>query len=254
VRENIVIKTVGIIGSGNIGSAVARLAVAAGLEVVLSNSRGPESLAGLVTDLGDLARATTPAEAARAGDVVVTAIPLGAYTALPAADLAEKTVIDTMVYYPERDGHLAELDSGALTSSALIQRHLTGSHVVKTFNNVDFLRLFTLARPLGATDRSALPLAGDDAAAKTRVSALVDALGYDPVDIGTLAESWRCAPGTPLHVHPYLPARPPGQMTQEKSYRWFMEATGTPVPAAQVKHLADTAVRVPAGEARATLG
>ncbi|NEB00528.1 NAD(P)-binding domain-containing protein [Streptomyces sp. SID13726] len=233
-------QTLGIIGGGMIGGAVARLAVAAGLDVVVSNSRGPETLTGLVADLGDRARAATPAEAARAGDLVVVAVPLKAYGHLPAADLVGKTVIDAMNYYPDRDGDLAELDAGELTSSALVQRHLTGARVVKAFNNIDFHRLFTSARPAGAPDRSALPVAGDDPAAKAEATALLDALGYDAVDIGTLADSRRSQPGTPVYVQPYMGERPEG-LSREEAGRWFYETPGVPVPAARVKELIDTA-------------
>ncbi|WP_345432591.1 NADPH-dependent F420 reductase [Actinoallomurus vinaceus] len=244
--------TLGLIGSGMIGSALARLAVAAGLDVVLSNSRGPETLADLVTDLGEHARAATPAEAAAAGDLVVATVPLNAYDRLPAAALAGKTVIDTMNYYPERDGRIAELDAGTLTSSALVQRHLADSHVVKAFNNIDFRRLFTGARPAGASDRSALPIAGDDAAAKAHVARLLDALGYDAVDIGVLADSWRSEPGTPVYVTPYMAERPAG-MSREEAQRWFFETPGVPVPADRVGELTDTAVRGPAGGSRAAI-
>ena len=229
-------KTLGLIGSGNIGSAVARLAVAAGLDVVLSNSRGPETLADLVAELGEHARAATPAEAARAGDLVVATVPLKAYHHLPVAALAGKIVIDTMNYYPEH-AQIAELETTDLTSSALVQRHLADAHVVKAFNNIDFRRLFTLARPAGAVDRSALPIAGDDKAAKTQVAQLLDTLGYDTVDIGALADSWRSQPGTPVYVQPYLAARPAEEMSQEDAYRWFLETPGVAVPASRVKDL-----------------
>jgi predicted dinucleotide-binding enzyme len=219
---------------------LARLAVAAGLDVVLSNSRGPETLAELVSELGDHVRAATPAEAAQAGNLVVATIPLGAYAQLPDAALAGKTVIDTMNYYPDRDGHIADLDTGTLTSSELVQRHLADAQVVKAFNSIDFRRLFILARPSGA-DRSALPIAGDDVAAKERVAKLLDALGYDAVDIGKLTESWRSQPGTPVYVQPYMSARPEG-LSQEEAYRWFLETPGIPVPAGRVKDLIDAAV------------
>src|SRR5262245_21020729 len=122
-------KTLGLIGSGMIGGALARLAVAAGLDVVLSNSRGPKTLAELVAELGEHARAAVPAEAALAGDLVVATIPLHAYRQLPVAALTGKTVIDTMNYYPDRDGRITELDTGTRTSSALVQQHLSGSQV-----------------------------------------------------------------------------------------------------------------------------
>lgn len=239
------INTLGFIGSGNIGSALARLAVAAGLDVVLSNSRGPDTLADLVAELGEHARAATPDEAARAGDVVVATVPLSAYPHLPTAALAGRTVIDTMNYYPDRDRHIAELDVGTLTSSALVQRHLADAHVVKAFNNIDFRRLFTLARPANAADRSALPIAGDNATAKDQAVRLLDALGYDAVDIGTLADSWRSQPDTPVYVQPYFPVQPTTQLSQEERYRWFMDTPGVTVPAGRVKELADAAVRTP---------
>jgi predicted dinucleotide-binding enzyme len=243
------IRTVGFIGSGMIGSAVARLAVAAGLDVVVSNSRGPGTLADLVAELGPRARAATAEGAAEAGDVVVATIPLKHYDRLP--KLAGKIVIDTMNYYPERDGRIAELDAGELTSSELVQRHLSGARVVKAFNNIDFRRLATSARPAGA-DRSALPIAGDDPAAKEEVRGLLDRLGYDAVDVGALAESWRSEPGTPVYVQPYLAERP-GGLSEEEAGRWFFETPGVPVPAGRIKDLTSTAARRPAGAATMTL-
>ncbi|MFE2424365.1 NADPH-dependent F420 reductase [Streptomyces hokutonensis] len=242
-----VTKTLGLIGSGSIGSSVARLAVAAGLNVVLSNSRGPETLADLVAELGTNARAATPEDAAEAGDLVVVTVPLAAHDRLPATALTGKTVIDTMVYYPHRDGHIEELDAGTLTSSALVQRHLAGSRVVKTFSNVDFHRLLISARPAGAADRSALAVAGDEAAAKAEVVRFLDAIGYDAVDIGTLADSWCIGPNTPIHVQPYLGERPPGLSSAEERARWFFQAPGNPVPADLVRELVASAVTVPAG-------
>ncbi|WP_406260945.1 NAD(P)-binding domain-containing protein [Actinacidiphila glaucinigra] len=196
--------TLGLIGSGNIGGTLARLAVDAGLDVVLSNSRGPETLSGLVGELGPRARAATPAEAAGAGDWVVVTVPLRAVPQVPHTPLVGRTVIDTGNYYPERDGRIPQLDTGELTDSELLQRHLTGAHVVKAFNNIFFRHLAVLARPAGAPDRSALPIAGDDAAAKNAVTALLDTLGYDTVDVGPLTEGRRFQPGTPAYGTPYL--------------------------------------------------
>lgn len=191
--------TWGFIGSGNIGSTVARLAVAAGHDVVMSNSRGPATLAELVSDLGEHARAATAAEAAEAGDVVVVTIPLKNYRDVPAEELAGKVVIDTMNYYPSRDGQIPELDSQATTSSELLQGHLADSRVVKGFNNIASQHLGVLPRPSGSADRSALSIAGDDAEAKRTVTRLLDKLGYDTVDLGPLAEGWRVEPGTPAY-------------------------------------------------------
>jgi predicted dinucleotide-binding enzyme len=240
-------ETLGLIGSGMIGSALARLAVAAGLDVVVSNSRGPETLADLVAELGMQARAATPAEAAKAGDLVVATIPLNAYQCLSADELAGKIVIDTMNYYPQRDDRIAELDSGESTSSALVQRHLSRSRVVKAFNNIDFRRLFTLALPWGVPDRSALPIAGDDAAAKIEVAQLLDILGYDAVDIGTLADSWRSEPDTPVYCQPYFPAQGPEDASPPEMFRWFYETPGVAVSADRVRELTERTVRGPAG-------
>ena len=195
--------TVGLIGSGMIGGTVARLSVAAGHHVVLSNSRGPETLKDLVEELGPLATAGTCEAAAEAGDLVVVAIPVKAYSGVSAGPLAGRPVLDAGNYYPRRDGQIAELDDGTLTSSGLLQRDLAQSQVVKVFNNIFFKHLRSLARPSGAADRSALPIAGDDAAAKAAVTAFLDSIGYDAVDVGPVAESWRQEPGTPAYGAPY---------------------------------------------------
>lgn len=195
--------TWGFIGSGNIGSTVAGLAVAAGHNVVMSNSRGPQTLTDLVERLGPLASAGTAAQAAAAGDVVVVTIPLKNYRDVPVAPLAGKVVIDTMNYYPGRDGRIPELDNGSSTSSELLAAHLGDSHVVKAFNNIFFGHLASLPCPAGAADRSALPIAGDDAAAKQVVTHLLDELGYDALDLGPLAQGWRSQPGMPVYGTPY---------------------------------------------------
>ena len=211
--------TVGIIGSGMIGGTVARLSVAAGHQVVLSNSRGPETLDELVAELGPLARAATAEQAGQAGDLVVVSIPVKAFGEIPVKPLAGKPVLDTGNYYPQRDGHIAELDTGAATSSELLQRHLPDSQVVKVFNNIFFKHLRSLARPHGAEDRSALPIAGDDAAARAAAAAFLDSIGYDAVDAGPLAESWRQEPGSPAYGSPY------GS---------FSDELGTPADSAQI--------------------
>jgi predicted dinucleotide-binding enzyme len=183
--------TWGFIGSGNIGSTVARLAVDAGHHVVMSNSRGPDTLEDLVDELGPNARAATSEQAAAAGDVVVVTIPLKNYRSIPVEALRGKIVIDTMNYYPERDGRMAQLDDESTTTSELLQAQLPDSRVVKAFNNIYFGHLAALARPREAGDRSALAIAGDDADAKATVTRLLDEIGYDTVDLGPLAEGWR---------------------------------------------------------------
>jgi hypothetical protein len=195
--------TIAYIGAGQIGSTVARLAVLAGYDVVLSNSRGPETLRDLVEDLGPRARAATAVEAAAAGDLVVAAIPFKAYLDLPVDQLAGKTVIDTNNYYPQRDGQYPELDSESTSVAELIQKHLPTSHVVKCFNNIFFGHLGSLARPTGAADRSALAIAGDDTAAKAEVTTFLDRIGYDTVDAGALVQERRFRVATPAYAEPY---------------------------------------------------
>ncbi len=197
--------TIGLIGSGNIGSTVARLAVDAGHDVVLSNSRGPETLTDLVDELGPHARAATAAEAGAAGDIVVVTVPLKAYLDVPVEPLRGKVVIDTNNYYPQRDGHIAEIDDESTTVSDLLQAHLPESHVVKAFNNIYFGHLGTLQRPSGSPERSVLAIAGDDDDAKKQVSTLFDELGFDAYDVGPLAEGWRYQRDTAAYASLYAP-------------------------------------------------
>lgn len=195
--------TIGFIGSGHIGSTVAQLAVDAGHEVVLSNSRGPETLQDLVDRLGPGARAATAAEAATAGDLVVLTIPLKNIDRVPVESLRGKVVIDTSNYYPQRDGQIAALDDLSTTTSELVQSQLPGVDLVKGFNNINYLHLGSLQRPAGSPDRSVLAIAGDDAEAKATAAAFLDSLGYDVYDAGSLADSWRFDVGTPAYGRPY---------------------------------------------------
>ena len=188
---------IGLIGAGHIGSQLARLAVAHGYDVVLSNSRGPESLSALVAELGPKARAGTAVDAAKAGDIVVVTVPLKNYRAVPADPLAGKIVVDTNNYYPQRDGHIAELDSESTTTSELLQAHLPTSKIVKAFNHIYAAELTTDGRPAGTKNRRALVIAGDDPAAKATVARLLDEFGFDAVDAGPLKEGWRIQRDTP---------------------------------------------------------
>jgi predicted dinucleotide-binding enzyme len=189
--------TIGIIGAGHIGSQVARLAIASGHDVVISNSRGPETLSALVAELGPRARAATPVEAARAGDLVVVSVPLKNYRDVPAEPLAGKIVIDTNNYYPERDGHIPELDNESTTTAELLQAHLGRAKVVKAFNHIYAAELTTHGQPSGSPNRRALVIAGDDAGAKATVTHLLDEFGFDTVDAGPLKEGWRIQRDTP---------------------------------------------------------
>jgi hypothetical protein len=214
-----VMTTVGFIGSGMIGGTVARLSVAAGYQVVLSNSRHPDTLKDLAEELGPLARTGTAEEAATAGDLVVVSIPVRACPSLPAGPLAGRTILDTGNYYPQRDGHIPELDSGSLTSSGWLQDQLPAAAVVKVFNNIFYKHLRSLARPAGAADRTYLPIAGDPAA-KVAVTAFLDSIGYGAIDAGTLADSWRQEPGTAVYGAPYGA---------------FEDEAGTPASADQIR-------------------
>jgi predicted dinucleotide-binding enzyme len=190
-------KTIGLIGAGNIGSQVARLAVAQGYDVVVSNSRGPETLVALVKELGPRARAGTPLDAAKAGEMVVVTVPLKAYKTVPVEPLAGKIVIDTNNYYPQRDGHIRELDDESTTTSELLQTHLPKSKVVKAFNHIYARELTTHGQAAGTPNRRALVIAGDDAGAKATVTKMLDAFGFDTVDAGPLKEGWRIQRDTP---------------------------------------------------------
>jgi predicted dinucleotide-binding enzyme len=183
---------IGIIGSGRIGGTAARLFVQSGHEVAIANSRGPDSLADLVGELGENARAATVDEAADFGEVVLEAIPFGRYGELPADHLAGKIVIDADNYYPARDGHIDELDSDRTTSTELIARHLEGARMVKAFNTINAGELASDGRPdAPREERLALFVAGDDEDAKRVVSRLIEDIGYAPVDSGSLAEGGR---------------------------------------------------------------
>ena len=190
-------KTIGLIGAGHIGSQLARLAVAHGYDVVLSNSRGPDTLKPLVDELGPRARAATTAQVAEAGDIVVVTIPLKNIGDVPVAALAGKIVVDTNNYYPERDGHIRELDEERTTTSELLQRHLPQSKVVKAFNHIYAAALTTDGQPAGTPNRRALAIAGNDADANAAVARLIDQFGFDVVDLGPLRESWRIQRDTP---------------------------------------------------------
>lgn len=216
--------TLGLIGSGHIGGTLARLAVDAGLDVVLSNSRGPQTLSDLVDELGPQARAATPAQAAAAGDWVVVTIPVGAIGKVPREPLVGKTVIDTGNYWAPRDGTIPELEAQELTDSEMLQRHLAEAHVVKAFNNINYKHLRALPRPVDAADRTALPIAGNDPGAKKQAAELLSLLGYDFVDMGPLTESWRSQVGTPVFCAPYA-------VTKDDQY-WTQPAA--PASAAEV--------------------
>jgi predicted dinucleotide-binding enzyme len=191
---------IGIIGAGQIGSTLTRRFRALGHEVSVANSRGPQTLANLAKETG--AKAVSVKEAARAGDVVIVTIPEAHIPSLP-KDLFvgvpdNVVVVDTGNYYPrERDGRIAEIEAG-ITESRWVERQL-GRPIVKAFNNIYAQHLMDLGHPTGAPNRIALPVAGDNPAAKSTVISLIEQLGFDAVDAGGLDESWRQQPGTPVY-------------------------------------------------------
>lgn len=189
--------TIGFIGAGHIGSQVARAAIAKGYDVVLSNSRGPETLSELIAELGEKASAATTAEAGAAGDLVVVTVPLRALADVPVEPLAGKIVIDTNNYYFERDGHIAALDEKRETTSGLLQKHLPDSRVAKGFNHIGSPDITTDGSPAGTENRRALATASDFDDAIQLVTDLYDQFGFDTVTIGPLSESWRIERDTP---------------------------------------------------------
>lgn len=191
---------IGIIGAGFIGRAVASLAVRNGHEVMISNSRDPRSLGSTVVALG--CKAGTAQQAAEFGEAVVVAIPFFAHRSVPVGPVAGKPVLDANNYYPERDGHIPELDGEETTTSEMLAVHLVGAHVVKAFNAILQQDLAEGGTAPGTPGRRALPIAGDDEAAKQIVAGLHDQFGYDVVDAGPLSQGWRFQRAMPAYCIP----------------------------------------------------
>jgi predicted dinucleotide-binding enzyme len=210
--------TIGLIGAGHIGSQVARLAVKSGYDVVISNSRGPETLSELVKELGPKAIAGTALDAAKAGDIVVVSVPLKNYRSVPVEPLVGKIVIDTNNYYPQRDGQIPELDDESTTTAELLQSHLPKSKVVKAFNHIYAAELTTHGQPEGSPNRRALVIAGDDAAAKKTVTRVLNEFGFDTVDAGPLKEGWRIQRDTPGYGPRRTAAELRGDLAAAKRY------------------------------------
>lgn len=192
---------IGVIGAGHIGSNAARLFVKAGNQVAIANSRGPETLDPLVEELGDNAEAVTVEQARDFGDIVFISIPLGRIDELPTTGWENKIVIDTNNYYPDRDGQIADLDSGALTSSEMLLQHIPGARLVKGFNTIWFEHLQSQGNTdLPLEDRRAIFIAGDDSDAKAIVAKLIEDIGFAAVDTGFLREGGRSQqPGTAIY-------------------------------------------------------
>lgn len=191
---------VGIIGAGHIGSTLARGFVERGYDVKIANSRGPETLAGLVSDLGDRATAGTAEEAAAFGEIVVVTVPLKALDQVPVEPLAGKIVLDTNNYYWERDGRIPALEEKQTTTSQMLQEHLPTSRVAKAFNHITSGTILTDGTAAGTPGRRALATASDHSEASDLVASIYDEFGYDTVNIGPLSESWRVERDQPAYV------------------------------------------------------
>jgi predicted dinucleotide-binding enzyme len=191
---------IGIIGAGEVGSQIARAAIANGYDVVIANSRGPETLQDLIDELGPSARAATAAGAAAAGDFAVVAVPLKVVNDMPAQELAGKIVLDTNNYMVWRDGHIPVIDSGEKTVHELRQEHLPRSKVVKAFTHIQAPRITTAGKSAGTPGRLALSASSDFPEAVELVTRLYDQFGFDTADNSPLSESWRSGPGQPAWV------------------------------------------------------
>ena len=191
---------IGIIRAGMIGETLARRLAQLGHQIAIANSRGPETLRGLASEIG--ATAVTALEAARSGEIVVITIPERSVPELPrdlfAGVPADVVVLDTGNYYPTRDGRIPRIEQGQPESAWVAEQ--IARPVIKAFNNIFFKSLLENGRPKGTPDRIALPVAGDPVEARAKVMRLVDELGFDPVDGGGLEESWRQQPGTPCYT------------------------------------------------------
>ncbi|MFG2680219.1 NADPH-dependent F420 reductase [Streptomyces sp. NPDC048392] len=194
------IMKIGIIGAGNIGGNLTRRLTALGHDVSVANSRGPHTLTALAEETG--ATPVPAKDAARGAEIVVVTVPLKRVPDLPSGVLDGAAdgvaVIDTGNYYPQRDGRIAGIEDEGRTESRWTEGHL-GHPVIKAFNGTYAQDILDRARPAGAPDRMALPVAGDDGAAKAKVRALIDELGFDTVDSGGIDDSWRQQPGTPVY-------------------------------------------------------
>jgi 8-hydroxy-5-deazaflavin:NADPH oxidoreductase len=213
---------IGIIGAGNIGSALAGHFTRLGHEVVVANSRGPETLADLAKETG--VKPVTVEEVPRGRDLVVVTIPEGKIPELPRGLFKnpQQIVVDTGNYYPrQRDGKIEGIENG-LPESRWVEQQL-GHAVIKVFNNIYAEHLAKRGKPLGSPGRIALPVSGDDPKAKQTVMDLVNSMGFDPVDVGGLDESWRQQPGTPVYAADFDAAgvkRALAQATPERKPEW----------------------------------
>lgn len=211
----------GIIGAGKIGAAIARLAVDAGYTVTLGSRRGPDALQPLTAELGGNATPGTAADAATAAEMVVVAVPFSSIGDLPHEELAGKIIIDATNYVPWRDGTIDALEKDHTATSAYVQDVYPYSHVVKAFNHIVWSDIPTDARPANASDRRGIAIAGDHAESTEAVAALVDRLGFDPVNIGSLDESWRIQINSPGWITNYSAAELAAKIREADTWRSY---------------------------------
>ncbi|CCH42428.1 Ketol-acid reductoisomerase [Wickerhamomyces ciferrii] len=238
-------ETIGFIGVGQIGGTVARLAVDAGYKVVLSNSRGPESLSGVISSLGENAKADTSANIAKDKNIkiIVLSIPLNAVpTLLPSLGLKNKVILDTSNYYPVREGNLEELDSNKLTTSEYVSKYLDSSNkLVKIFNNIFSFHLRNSATQ-DESNQTILPIAGDDDEAKKLTNDFVQKIGYKTYDVGPSSLSWKFEPNTPFYGGIYLPEAPK-DLDHDGLKEFYKKSQANPLTYEKAKEVLDSTER-----------
>ncbi|CCH42424.1 Metalloreductase STEAP3 [Wickerhamomyces ciferrii] len=236
------VQTIGFIGVGQIGGGVAKLAVNAGYDVVLSNSRGPESLADVVNDLGPKSDSKTFKEIANDEniDIVVLSIPLKAIEdLLPSSGLKNKLILDTTNYYADRDGNVAVLDNKKLLTSEYVAKFLDKSNkLVKVFNNIGAIHLRSAATK-DPNSQTTLPIAGDDSNAKDQTTNFLNNIGYQALDVGKLEDSWKFEPNTPAYGWPYIP-KVPKDLNEEDQKKYYITHVAEPVSKDQLKKIIDS--------------
>lgn len=235
--------TIGFIGTGLIGGGVAKLAVKAGYKVVVSNSRGPETLTDVVKELGANAKADTSKNIASNDDikVIILSIPLKAVPGLlKDLNLKNKIILDTSNYYPQRDGQIEVLDSRELTTSEYVVKHLDPSNkLVKVFHNIDSVHL-QIASTNDVSKQTTLPISTDDDEAKKVATEFINKIGFQVIDAGSLKDNWRIEPGTEIYGKPYIPNAPEGQ-EWEATRKFFLETPATPLTKEKAQELIDNA-------------
>ena len=240
------IKTVGFIGAGGVNSRFARLSANAGFKVLISNSRGPESLRDVISELGPRAKAVS-IDQVNTADLLVYSVPFGNLDKVPAKPFVGKTIIDTTNYYAARDGNISDLDNRELTSSEYVQRHFEDAHVVKALHNMDLFHIDNGGDQKRQAEPWAVPMAGDNNEAKKQVSKFIKAIGFEAVDCGSLKESWKIEANTPVYLWPYVGKIPDGLDKEEAMY-WYKQDKSATVTRQDLVRLVEQAAKdIPVG-------